>query len=159
MEYLCLKKDNQWQLKTLIKPWLMLQLSTAAGKPVLPWVVASDGILKLPMVSQQQAEQRLVALQALLNQGLQQPLPLEIGMASIWLQAVADEEKKRQKMQTRFQGDSYNKGVITYDPYLLRAFGNFDELWQHPLAALLPQQFYQAVLEDANAGECIDANA
>lgn len=154
-----LKKDNQWQLKTLIKPWLMLQISTAAGSPVHPWIIASDGILKLPTLNQPQAKQRLILLQELLYQGLQQPLPLEIGMASIWLQAATDTEKKLQKMQTSYQGDSFHKGALSYDPYLLRAFGNFADFWHQPLAAQLPQQFYQAMLDDANAGECIDANA
>jgi len=154
-----LKKDKMWQLKALLKPWLALQLSCAAGKPISQWLVAQDGLLKLPLTTADTAKQRLTALLALAVRATAEPLPVEISLAGLWLQLAGDEAKKLAKLESRFDGDSFNRGLVDYDPYLARAFNNFAGLWQQAAACELPAAFYQAVLDDVSAGEFFDANA
>ncbi len=154
-----LKKDKMWQLKTLLKPWLSGQLSCAAGKPIAQWLIAPDGILKLPLVDIDTAQQRLSALLALAVVATSKPLPVEIRLAELWLQLSGDDNKKLAKLQSRYEGDGFNSGLIDYDPYLARAFANFDVLWQHADGRNLPAAFYQAMLDDVSLGEFVDASA
>jgi exodeoxyribonuclease V gamma subunit len=154
-----LKKDKMWQLKPLLKPWLAQQLSCAAGRPIAQWLVAADGLLKLPLVSAQIAQQRLSQILQLAISASAGPLPLEISLAGLWLQLAVDEEKKLQKLKTRFEGDGFNPGLLDYDVYLARAFTNFASLWQQARARELPTEFYQAVIDDVNNGVFLDANA
>jgi exodeoxyribonuclease V gamma subunit len=154
-----LKKDKMWQLKPLLKPWLAQQLSCAAGRPIAQWLVAADGLLQLPVVTAQIAQQRLSQILQLAISASAGPLPLEISLAGLWLQLAVDEEKKLQKLQTRFEGDGFNPGLLDYDVYLARAFTNFASLWQQARARELPKEFYQAVIDDVNNGVFLDANA
>ena len=84
---------------------------------------------------------------------------LWLALAGLWLQLAVDEEKKLQKLQTRFEGDGFNPGLLDYDVYLARAFTNFASLWQQARARELPTKFYQAVIDDVNNGVFLDANA
>ena len=154
-----LKKDKIWQLKPLLKPWLAQQLSCAAGQPIDQWLIASDGLLKLKTVTATDAQQRLATLLKLALKASAAPLPLEISLAGLWLQLAGDDDKKRPKLQSRFEGDGFHQGVVDYDPYLARAFADFASLWQQAEATELPVAFYQAVLDDVNGGEYFDANA
>ena len=154
-----LKKDNMWQFKPVLRAWLALQLSCAAGRPIGQWLVAPDGLLKLPLCSSEQAQQRLYQLLQLAVEASAEPLAVEISLAGLWLQLAGDEEKKLQKLQSRYQGDGFNSGLVDYEPYLARAFANFDLLWKQERARELPAAFYQAVLDDINVGEFHDASA
>ena len=154
-----LKKDKIWQFKPVLQAWLAAQLSCAAADPIEQWLIAPDGLLKLPKVSQSIAQQRLIALMGLLAQATTAPLATEISLAAMWLQLQSDDEKKIQKMQSRYDGDGFHAGIREYDPFLARAFADFSSLWQQPHAQHWPAELYQALLDDINTGEFVDANA
>lgn len=153
-----LKKDKMWQLKALLKPWLAVQLSCAADKPISQWIVAQDGLLKFPIIPVADAQQRLTSLLAYAVKATAEPLPIEVNLAGLWLQLAGDDSKKLAKLQSRYDGDGFNNGLVDYDPYLARAFATFDSLWQQADANNLPAAFYKAVLDDVNSGEFVDAN-
>ena len=153
-----LKKDKMWQLKALLKPWLAVQLSCAADKPITQWIVAQDGLLKFPIIPVADAQQRLTSLLAYAVKATAEPLPIEVNLAGLWLQLAGDDSKKLAKLQSRYDGDGFNNGLVDYDPYLARAFATFDSLWQQADASNLPAAFYKAVLDDVNSGEFVDAN-
>ncbi len=141
-----LQRDGHWQCRPLLLPYLAALLSAAAGQPVRQYIVAADADLCLPAMAQPQAQQILQLLLDRYAQGLQQPLPYALKLASALLQTKAD-ERQQQKLQQIYEGTGFSPGLLQQNAYLRRAFASFTDFWQPAVTPQLAQDLLGHLLE------------
>ena len=88
----------------------------------------------LQPIEKQQAEQQLIQILQLMQQGLSAPLALEFNLGVELVKQLekgaALDEKLLSKLERLYTGDDFNAGALQRSPYLQRAFAQFDALWQ-----------------------------
>ena len=145
-----LYKDKQLDYKQLLKPWLQQLLAAASGVALQTDIVAVDGVFSLPAYQADQAKTQLQQLLSWLQQSLCRPLPVELGCARLVLQAElaagsAPDDKLQHQLEKRYQGDGFNAGVLTRNPYLARAFPDFAALWADGELVPVSMALYQGL--------------
>lgn len=146
-----LQRDGQWRLSPLLLPWLMALLSAAAGQPVRQLFVAPDGDLVLPPITAEDAAPLLELLLQRYLQGMQQPLPFTLKLASAWLQSKMD-DKQLQKLAQMYDGSGFTAGQVEHNPYLRRAFADFSRFWHPELSPALAADLLQPLLQALASG-------
>ncbi len=146
-----LQKDNIWQCRPLLAPYLAALLSASAGQPVRQYIVAPDADLCLPPISPPQAQQILAVLLERYVQGLTEPLPFALRLASAFLQSKND-ERQLQKLQQMYEGSGFSIGLLQQNAYLRRAYGSFAEFWQPELSPQLAEDLLGPLLELLSEG-------
>lgn len=125
-----------FRLDRLIGPWVHHLAGCARGLGLASYLVAPDGLIKLPPLGRDAARQWFADIVAHWWSGLRQPLPVTAKTAlAYWQVLLSDPDRDRQKAadaaRQAYQGNGYNAfGELGYSPYLKRVYADFDALWQ-----------------------------
>ncbi len=120
----------------LIAPWVYHLAGCAQGLDLTSYLVAPDGVIKLPSLQRELARQWLDAVVVHWWSGLRQPLALAAKTALGYLHARhvepgADPAKAVDAARYAYQGNGYNAiGELGYSLYLQRVYPDFDAIWQ-----------------------------
>ncbi|RUO36808.1 exodeoxyribonuclease V subunit gamma [Aliidiomarina shirensis] len=104
----------------LVEAWLQQLVANAAGHSLAIWQYGLDSRVGLPAKPQAQALQELENLVSYWQQGLQQPLPVALKTAFVYLQGANAEQV--------YEGGFKITGEIQNSPELARYFATFAEL-------------------------------
>ena len=131
--------DNRsrfFRLESLIPPWVRHLAGCAQGLDLTSYLIAADGLIKLPPLGRDPARKMVATLVAHWWSGLRQPLPVTAKTALAYLQLLhcdqtIDPLKPVAAARNAYQGDGKNyMGELGYSLYLQRSYPNFDDLWQ-----------------------------
>ncbi len=159
-------KGKPGRLPPLVGLWVTHVMGCAVGVSLASSLVAPDGVVTLEPLEKNRAEALLHEMVALWWQGLCSPLPITPRTAMAWLSSLpapeeetaggegsqGEMEKARAAASKVYQGDGFRPGEVDYTPGALRAYPDFDTLWQaHGNAfPLLAQRLYAPLFEALN---------
>lgn len=125
-----LNKDKSIKYPNLLLHWVQHLAACADHLPVQTLVVAADTVIEITPLEQAEAFARLNSLLTAYHQGMQIPLPIACKTAFVWLTACSEKElaTAMQKASSKYEGDDWNAGEVTYDAYLARFFPDFASL-------------------------------
>jgi exodeoxyribonuclease V gamma subunit len=118
-----LVKDKQYRGEKLIRHWVAHLALHLAGGPLTTLVLSKAGDVELKPLPVEDAKAHLTALLAAWQLGMCRPLPLAAKTALEWLKA-GDASNARKT----YEGGYKKKGEVETDPYLARAYPDFDAL-------------------------------
>ncbi len=118
-----LVKNNHYRGEKLIRHWVAHLALHLAGGPLTTLVLSKTGNVELKPLPVDAATAHLTALLAAWQVGMCRPLPLAAKTALEWLKA-GDTPKAR----TTYEGGYMQTGEVETDPYLARAYPDFDAL-------------------------------
>jgi exodeoxyribonuclease V gamma subunit len=116
-------KDNKISYHRLMSYWVKHLFGCASGLQIRSIIVGSNAVLQIESISIVDATAILVELANALCRGLQEPLPVAIKTAFVWLSKGDSSAAKKE-----YEGDEWNNGEVDYDPYLTRFLPNFYHL-------------------------------
>ncbi|MBM33877.1 MULTISPECIES: exodeoxyribonuclease V subunit gamma [unclassified Arsukibacterium] len=153
-------KERKYQWRHLVLPWLSHLLANTL-QPCQSIVLSQAGELHFTALETVAATERLNLLLSYYLQAHQTPWPLELESAMLYLQQQDKNkyttEQIFQQCEKRYQGDSYNPGIVQQNLYLQRLFTDFNQLTASgdffQLAELLYRPLYCAVYQADNAQE------
>jgi exodeoxyribonuclease V gamma subunit len=129
-------KGQLFRLDNLIAPWVYHLAGCAQGLDLTSYLVAPDGLVKLPSLDRDLAREWIDAIIAHWWSGLCQPLPVSAKSAMAYLRVRhvdpdADPDKAVDAARKAYQGNGYNAfGELGYSLYLKRIYPDFDAMWQ-----------------------------
>ncbi|WP_233490284.1 exodeoxyribonuclease V subunit gamma [Thiocapsa marina] len=118
-----LVKNGHYRGEKLIRHWVAHLALHLAGGPLTTLVLSKVRDVELKPLPVEHAKAHLTALLAAWQEGMCRPLPLAAKTALEWLKA-GDASKAR----TTYEGGYMNTGEVATDPYLARAYPDFDAL-------------------------------
>jgi len=130
------KKGHFFRLDSLISLWVYHLAGCAQGLDLASYLVAPDGLIKLPPLDRESACRWIDAIIEHWWSGLQQPFPVAAKTALAYLRVLhsepdADPGKAVDAARNAYQGNGYNAfGELGYSLYLQRVYSDFDDLWQ-----------------------------
>ncbi|WP_213997031.1 exodeoxyribonuclease V subunit gamma [Arsukibacterium sp.] len=142
-------KQRQYQWRHLVLPWLNHLLANTLN-PCQTVVLSQAGEITFPELTAQSATDQLNQLLGYYLQAHQSPWPLEMECAMLYLQQAdtgkLSSEQILQQCEKRYQGDSYNQGIVQSNPYLHRLFPSFRLLAGNGDFVRLAEQLYRPLL-------------
>jgi exodeoxyribonuclease V gamma subunit len=139
-----LVKNGHYRGEKLIRHWVAHLALHLAGGPLTTLVLSKAGEVELKPLPVESAKAHLTALLAAWQKGMCRPLPLAAQTAFEWLKA-GDASKAR----TTYEGGYMQTGEVGTDPYLARAYPDFDALCASgefgTLAETLLRPLYEAI--------------
>ncbi|MCX7099897.1 MAG: exodeoxyribonuclease V subunit gamma [Methylococcales bacterium] len=138
-----LNADKSIKYPNLLLHWVQHLAACADNLPVQTLVIASDCVITIPVIGQNEAASYLETLVDAYHQGIRSLLPVACKTAFAWL---ANEDKA----QARYEGDDWNAGEVDYDAYLTRFFPSFASLTETSDGqdlAYWADKLYQPVIE------------
>ncbi|UHD17479.1 exodeoxyribonuclease V subunit gamma [Thiocapsa bogorovii] len=142
-----LVKNNHYRGEKLIRHWIAHLALHLAGGPLTTLVLSKAGDVELKPLPVEHARAHLTALLAAWQEGMCRPLPLAAKTALEWLKA-GDTSKAR----ATYEGGYMRTGEVATDPYLSRAYPDFDALFASgefaQLAESLLRPLYTAIYAD-----------
>lgn len=139
-----LQHKGQYRLRPLLLPWLQLLLA-GAQQVIEQTIIAADGVLRWQSPPPAQALAWVQDILTLWQQGLQQPLAVDVGLAQVWLTAKSQDDAQVQKLAKLFYGDDFSPGLLPTNPYMARVFSDFEQFFQQGFATHA-RQLYQPLL-------------
>ncbi|CCK82346.1 exodeoxyribonuclease V subunit gamma [Desulfobacula toluolica] len=127
------KKGNVLRIYCLIPLWIRHVSGCAQGINLASFLVAPDGIASLDPLEPAKAMEILMTLIEQFWTGLTRPLAVtaRTGIAYVDALMTKDAQTAKSKALKTYEGDGFqSQGELGYDPYLQRAFPDFDALWQ-----------------------------
>jgi exodeoxyribonuclease V gamma subunit len=118
-----LTKNNHYRGEKLIRHWVAHLALHLAGGPLTTLVLSKAGDVELKPLPVEHAKAHLTALLAAWQLAMCRPLPLAAKTALEWLKA-GDTSRAR----TTYEGGFMQTGEVATDPYLARAYPDFDAL-------------------------------
>ncbi|HSO83814.1 exodeoxyribonuclease V subunit gamma [Thiocapsa sp.] len=118
-----LTTNNHYRGEKLIRYWIAHLALHLAGGPLTTLVLSKAGDVELKPLPVEHAKAHLTALLAAWQLAMCRPLPLAAKTAFEWLKA-GDASKAR----TTYEGGFMQTGEVATDPYLARAYPDFDAL-------------------------------
>ncbi len=124
-----LQKNGDIRFDRLLAPWIIHLLAHAQGLSMQTRVVSQDTQLVMRALDPAEAGAWLDTLLATLREGMRGPLPLARKTAFAWLLG-GDEETARKQALAAYEGSGFYlaRGEVEEDPYLSRAWPNFDAM-------------------------------
>lgn len=152
-------KDRKYQWRHLALPWLSHLLANSLH-PCQSILLSQAGELQFTALDAASASEQLTLLLGYYLQAHQAPWPLELECAMLYLHQCDNDkyssEQILQQCEKRYQGDSYNAGIVQQNLYLQRLFPHFRQLTDSGdffrLAELLYRPLYSAVYQADSAG-------
>jgi exodeoxyribonuclease V gamma subunit len=129
------QKGQFFRLDSLISPWVYHLAGCAQGLDLTSFLVAPEGLIKLPPVGRDPALKWINAIIAHWWSGLGQPLPVAAKSALAYLRVLhcdpdVDPDKAVDAARSAYHGNYNSAGELGYSLYLQRIYPDFDELWQ-----------------------------
>ena len=122
-------RDGPPKWHSLVRPWLRHLVGCAAGLDLSTLQVGTDGIVQLLALTSSSAYAHLGIVLEAWRLGMRRPFPLACKTAFVWLEKMdTHPESARDSALKEYEGD-YHDGEMKQDPYLKRAFPDFDSLW------------------------------
>ncbi|WP_240732350.1 MULTISPECIES: exodeoxyribonuclease V subunit gamma [Dyella] len=134
-------KAKSPRLEKLIPAWVTHLLAHACDVRMHTFIVAHDGLSQFAPLPAGHARALLDDLLRALRRGLDAPLPVARKTAIAWLLAESegkDAEEAARKQFDRNEGDRYHRAEIDEDPYLARAWPQFEAMRSAGFDAWLP---------------------
>ena len=107
----------------LIRHWVAHLAAHLAGEPITTLVISPVGQVELAPLTSDVAEAYLTELLAARDVGMRRPLPLAVRTAFCWLKGGDAYAAAK-----TYEGTYGKKGEVETDPYLARAYPDFDAL-------------------------------
>ena len=138
-----LVRNHQYRGEKVIRHWVEhLALHLDSG-PLSTEIISKAGDVTLPPLTIEQARCQLRKLLIAWQQGMQRPLPLAARTAFAYLKGGDDAARKA------YQSAYQSLGEVDSDPYLKRAYPDFDALLAkgefHALAEMLLRPLFEAI--------------
>jgi exodeoxyribonuclease V gamma subunit len=130
------KPGRFFRLDSLTSLWINHLAGCAQALDLTSFLVAPDGIIKLPSLGREVARRLLDTLLEYWWSGLRQPLPVTAKTALAYLRVLhsgkdIDPHKAIVAARQAYQGDGRNSvGELGYNLYLQRIYPDFEDLWQ-----------------------------
>jgi len=132
-----LLKDKSYRRDKLIPFWVAHLAGHLSGESLTSVIVSKNGTVTLPPLQPEQARRHWVVLLDAWQQGLRRPLPLAIKSGYAWLAKGGRAEPPPHADALRAARACYEQhdpgrrifGERDSNPYLARAFPDFDTLW------------------------------
>jgi exodeoxyribonuclease V gamma subunit len=128
----------------LLLQWVQHLAASAAGIKLKTLVMATDCVIEMEALTQQEATEQLKALVEGWYVGLQAPLPIACKTAFAWLSATPDKAEEAACFQ--YEGDDWTRGELAYDAYLARFFPSFAHLMAQGDFEVWAQTLYQSAV-------------
>lgn len=142
-------RERKYQWRHLVSPWLSHLLANTL-QPCQTIVLSQAGELNFSELSVSTATEQLDQLLNCYWQAHQTPWPLELECAMLYLQHTDSGKLSREQIllqcEKRYQGDSYNPGIVQINPYLHRLYPDFKQLIQNGEFVRLAEQLYWPLL-------------
>ncbi|KKO46182.1 hypothetical protein WG68_07485 [Arsukibacterium ikkense] len=155
-----LVRDRKYQWRHLVLPWLSHLLANTL-QPCQSIVLSQAGELHFAELTATAAAAKLDQLLGYYLQAHQAPWPLELECAMLYLQQTdsgkLSSEQILQQCEKRYQGDSYNPGIVQHNPYLQRLFPDFKQLARHGDFMRLAEQLYRPLLHAVTQADAVGA--
>jgi exodeoxyribonuclease V gamma subunit len=128
-------KGRFFRLESLIPAWVHHLAGCAQGLDLTSWLVAPDGLIKLPPLGRDPARRWIDAVIEHWWSGLGQPLPVAAKTALAYLRVLhwdpeVDPVKAVDAARSAYHGNYNSSGELGYSLYLQRVYPDFEELWQ-----------------------------
>ncbi|MDX1678267.1 exodeoxyribonuclease V subunit gamma [Arsukibacterium sp.] len=151
-----LVKQRKYQWRHLVLPWLSHLLANTLG-PCQTIVLSQAGEVTFAQLTEKAAAEQLNPLLSYYLQAHQAPWPLELECAILYLQQTDSGKFSREQILAQcekcYQGDSYNPGVVQFNPYLQRLFPDFQQLTASGDFARLAERLYRPLLTALSQAE------
>ncbi|MFO7716387.1 exodeoxyribonuclease V subunit gamma [Desulfosarcina sp.] len=124
------------RLDCLIPAWVYHLAGCAQGLDLTSYLVAPDGLVKLPSLDRDLARKWIDAIIVHWWAGLRQPLPVAAKAALAYLRVGhfdpdADPGKAVDAARNAYQGDDFSaSGELGHSLYLKRTYPDFDAIWR-----------------------------
>ena len=131
-------KDNQYRRDKLLAAWVTHLAGHLDGKPMHSLIIGKNGTVKLPPLPPEEAAQQVSTLVSAWCEGLCAPLPLAVKTGFAWLEKEGtvfsgplanSNHPAISRARNQYQGGYQNKGEVDEDPWLQRAYPDFEHLW------------------------------
>jgi exodeoxyribonuclease V gamma subunit len=132
-----LVKDNKYRGDRLVAYWVAHIAAQLAAGAVTTVIVSKVGVVEFAPVAPEIARPWLLALLAAWDEGGRRPLPLAVKTAFAWLRKLPVDFDPASSMvppqawdaaRTAYEGAARLAGERDTNPYLRRAFADFDRL-------------------------------
>ncbi|GAB3651361.1 exodeoxyribonuclease V subunit gamma [Ramlibacter alkalitolerans] len=121
-----LVKDRRWRLARLLPHWVAHVAGHLAGQPLTTIVVSKAGCATLPAMAHAAALAWWQELLQAWREGMRRPLPFCVDSAAAWLRFIAPEKGEPAPERAREEARKCHEAECGRDPYLARAFPDFD---------------------------------
>lgn len=142
-------KERRYQWRHLVSPWLNHLLANTL-QPCQTLLLSQAGELSFAAIPAAVAGEQLDQLLRSYWQAHQTPWPLELECAMHYLSNIESvkysTEDLLKQCQKKYQGDSYNPGIVQRNPYLQRLFPDFQQLYQEGAFVAHATTLYQPLL-------------
>ncbi|MDM0012468.1 exodeoxyribonuclease V subunit gamma [Variovorax sp. J22P168] len=130
-------KDKRYRLDKLVRFWVAHVAAHLDGEPITTVVIGKNGAVRLKALSAEAARLQWARLLDAWQQGLARPLPLALKSGFAWLDKGGnvddpDSPAAREAARASYEDSDRDRGFVgerDRNPYLARAFPDFDALW------------------------------
>ncbi|UPG84735.1 exodeoxyribonuclease V subunit gamma [Luteibacter aegosomatis] len=122
-----LDADGSPRAHRLVMPWIDHLVAQAAGMPVETRYVGPDATVVMSPIDAHEARAMLAVLLNEWREGMARPLPVAVRTALAWLAGDVDDAPRRARAAYEGLSDRM-RGEVDGDPYLARAWPDFDAL-------------------------------
>jgi exodeoxyribonuclease V gamma subunit len=131
-------EKNKYRCDQLFAPWVRHLAGHLDGTSVTTCVIGKNGMVQIAPLDTEKAHQHFSAMVAAYVEGLRTPLPLSPKTGLLWLEKGGDvsDGPLDQNLsaavtaaRARYEGSDHNTGECDLDPYLQRAYPDFERLW------------------------------
>jgi exodeoxyribonuclease V gamma subunit len=112
----------------VVMPWVDHLVAQAAGFAVETRYIGPDGTIVMEPMERHAAIEALGTLLRAWRAGMSRPLPVAMKTALAWIAAGDDEAAEAAARRTYAPADEFARGEVDGDPYLARAWPDFDTL-------------------------------
>ncbi|MGI4858227.1 MAG: exodeoxyribonuclease V subunit gamma, partial [Janthinobacterium lividum] len=162
-----LVRKGAYRRDKLIPFWITHLAGHLCGEPLTTVIVSKAGTVTLPRLTQPQVQSYWGALLAAWREGMTRPLPLAVRSGFVWLEKggtaqadggagdagnahVAAREAARDSYEMH-DPDYGRFGELESNPYLMRAYPDFDALWSDGEFATLAERLLRPILDHVGA--------
>ncbi|HSP57845.1 MAG TPA: exodeoxyribonuclease V subunit gamma, partial [Halomonas sp.] len=130
-------KKHQYHWHHLLRPWVAHLSGQLNGAPLTTRLLSKAGHVTLPPLEPDEARAHLQTLAAAWQAGMRAPLPLAVGAAFVWLSKrgpndtpadITPDHDAWQAARKHYEGDDFNAGEVSRNPYLAHRWPNFRAL-------------------------------
>ncbi|UPG91494.1 exodeoxyribonuclease V subunit gamma [Luteibacter aegosomaticola] len=123
-----LDNDGHPLVHRVVMPWVDHLVAQVAGHAVETRYIGPDGTIVMAPMDADDAHRALTTLVRAWCEGMGSPLPVAMKTALAWISAEDEEAAEAAARRAYSPSDEFSRGEIDGDPYLARAWPDFDAM-------------------------------